>query len=760
MRKLMNSRVVVVFGATSRIGKATIERLAAQPHLGVTAIAAVEDPKEPRVKRLKQMTGCYVARCDFNDVSSMQRVVRNADAVLLIPALSESGTRFSKRVIDAVNNVGVTRLVIISSILATEDFWRPGGAPSASTAPNTSGYEAVEAHARNLSNNCVALRIPLLMETILYCREEILFANRFLSCFDSTTPVPCIAVRDVALAATEVLTQTKKKYNPTYCLANAEITCSTGEMERLFSQALGRKIKYHQVSEKRLTKILKEKGASELIAVNMIRYKNYLEGGSKETTAQQQPSTATGLTSRLGYTQDFRLLTKHSLMTPRHWLHENLTRFVRTPQNQMQLFVVGSGEGLFQEVERFIALQVTAPLAMPEPDVGEAAIPTATGVAQQSKATFCTIKSIPGHQKRQVANVSGQQSSPMTQLLNQLTSLDVVLFIPPLRLGAQECMDVLRVVVDAARRANVWGIVIVSSLFTGQAWKESINRMAEMEQFVERSGVPYAILRLPLFMEYFLALSTDNVRAARETAAAATSTSGADEEKQAEPEQKAARPQDQASWPHREQQAQSAVTEWTLLDRALASSPQYLISTTDAAKALVSMAYTFPIHRKKVRLMYTECQTMHEIETVLQRYSHRGAHIDFARIDAIYEEPGREFWRIAYWTRDHVKHFLETSVQLSGAPHPLEMSETFEELTECEPMTLEKWAQRNSKSYTPALAVSPGRGRRRTGPMTTEQAKPAIDTEQDKPKPEPETKVSGEKTSSVAQAASTEKAAY
>uniref|UniRef100_K3X315 NmrA-like domain-containing protein n=1 Tax=Globisporangium ultimum (strain ATCC 200006 / CBS 805.95 / DAOM BR144) TaxID=431595 RepID=K3X315_GLOUD len=742
MRKMMRSHVIVVFGATSRTGKATIEELTSQHKVTVTVVAAVENVKDARARRLKKATNCFLVKCNFGQPDSIQRVVRNADAVLLVPALSESGTRFSKRVIDAVHNEQVPRLVIISSILATNDFWQRQEAP-----PNTPdlGYEAVEAYARARLNNCVSLRTPMLMETIMYCREEIMFANRFYSCFDPGTAIPCIAVKDVAIAASAVLSNPMKKYETSYCLANALVKCSPRDIEQFLSKALGKHVKYHQISDDHLVHLLREKGATEYVAQSMVRLKNYLEVDRSadrsvpesekfEKTSALPAAAAASVDTKLsvarfGYTNDFRHLTNQELTTPTQWLEIHAKQFLRTPQNQMQLFVIGSGEGLFVEVERFLAHQVTAPTMDPIPDAGEAAIPTSGSGVQQSKVTFCTVKSAPPSAVAQQSNrnqrdlhyyqVAGLASSPMRELLKQLTSLDVVIYIPPLRLGPYACMEVTKSVVDAAGKANAWGIVVVSTIFIGQGWDDSVNRMGEMEKFIEKSGVPYVIVRFPLFMEYFLALSSGWSQS-MSSAEGVQPATDRDLQLGDESEEKRATEVDPTELQQqREQQiaagahsmdttaaATSESREWVLSDRSLPTSRQYLIAMTDAAKALVAIAYTFPLHRNRVRSLYTECKTMEEIEDVLQTYAYKHRRIDFSRIDGLHEEPEREFWKVAYWTKTHVKQFLECSVALSALNDPIPMSETFEDVTECLPISLEKWAHVNYKGYTRALTSS------------------------------------------------------
>jgi len=753
----MRSHVIVVFGATSRIGKATIEELTSQHKVTVTVVAAVENVKDARARRLKKSTKCFLAKCNFNDLTSIQRVVRNADAVLLVPALSESGTRFSKRVIDAIKQEQVPRLVMTSSILATNDFWlRHEVVPPETT---DLGYEAIEAHARQQLQNCVSLRIPPLMETVMYCHEEIMFANRFHSCFARETAIPCIAVKDVALAASRVLSQPMKKYESAYCLASAQVTCSPHEIEQLLSRALGKHVKYHQIPDERLVRLFREKGATEYVAHNMVRLKKYLEEEESNSSADLIVTTATTATTataaeveeredevlrkaapedkklsgaRFGYTTDFRQLTAQDPMLPTKWLDIHAKNFVRTPLDQMQLFVIGSGEGLFVEVERFLAYQVTAPTSAPVPNVGDAAIPTTSGSGvPQSKVTFCTIKSAPpaatttgstpasqstGEGQDHYFQVAGAAMAPMRELLKQLASQDVVVYIPPLRLGPHACMEVTKAVVDATAKANAWGIVVVSAIFTDRGKNDSVNRMGAMELLLENSGVPYVIVRLPLFMEYFLALSNcfyPRASSKSEPFAAARGYQG--EEGGVEYEEKPAAVTPTKPPRHATPAAPAAgepalstgsgdAEGWILSDRSLPASRQYLIAMTDAAKALVAVAYTFPLHRNRVRTLYTQCLTMAEIEMVLQSCAYKGRSIALSQVDGLHEEPGREFWKVSYWTKSHVKQFLECSVAQSTQDDPA--SEVFEEVTECQPITFDLWAHTKAKGYTHALAPS------------------------------------------------------
>ncbi|POM68168.1 Hypothetical protein PHPALM_15702, partial [Phytophthora palmivora] len=300
LRKLMRSRVIVVFGATSRIGRSTLEVLAAQEQVSVALVAAVESTKDPRVQRLKHATNCYLVQCNFahGGEDSLRRAVRNADAVLLVPALSESGVRFSRRVVDAAAAEQISRLVVISSILSAPELLarcrqehakeRPATEAVGSTPTEVAaleGYEAVEVHARNQlpePGRCVSLRIPLLMETLLYCRDELLFANRFIGCFRTDTHVPSISVRDVGYAAAEVLANPKRKYESVYRLTGGiGASCSPNELAHFLTGALGREIKYRKLRDTDFLRVMKEKHTPDQVAQGTVGLRIFLEEPSE-----------------------------------------------------------------------------------------------------------------------------------------------------------------------------------------------------------------------------------------------------------------------------------------------------------------------------------------------------------------------------------------------------------------------------------------------------------------------------------------------
>ncbi|OWZ08475.1 hypothetical protein PHMEG_00018977 [Phytophthora megakarya] len=731
LRKLMRSRVIVVFGATSRIGRSTLEVLAAQEQVSVALVAAVESTKDPRVQRLKQATSCYLVQCNFahGGEDSLRRAVRNADAVLLVSALSESGVLFSRRVIEAAAAEQISRLVVISSIFilsapellarcrqehaedqaATEAV---GATPVEVAA--LEGYEAVEVHARNQlpeQGRCVSLRIPLLMETLLYCRDELLFANRFVGCFDDDTHVPCISVRDVGYAAAEVLANPKRKYESVYRLTGGfSASCSPNELAHFLTRILGREIKYRRLNDANFLRVMKEKHTPDQVA----------QGTDDPPTLH--------LPDAFRSTSNFRLLTKRERMSPRQWLERHATAlFGRTPQNQVQLFVVGSGEALFVEVSKFVASQITAPSAFPPREVGESAIPTVlpgnhgVGSLQQAKVTLCTVKAAPESSGRSrvsgvplpptVYQLEGAPPYPMADLLKQLSSLDVVLLIPPLRLGVRACLDVVRAVVHAAVRAKAWGVVLVSSIFVDSPTSQHsaiVEQLEEIESCVKTSGISYTILRLPLFMEYFLALSHVDEGSG--------SIGSLEEEK--------------SDIPHAQEKQESTPSppspshmKWPLLEPSLASARMYLMSLEDGAKALVATAFTFPLHRGKTKELYTSSVTMTEVQRVLQRHANKARPVSLSRVDALGEQPGKEFWRVAFWPRAHTQQFLEyaveftkdvqtaaeTSAAVSGdidtTAMVLPVSQSFEDLTDIPALTLDQWAENNSKRYTQVLAA-------------------------------------------------------
>ena len=144
---------------------------------------------------------------------------------------------------------------------------------------------------------------------------------------------------------------------------------------------------------------------------------------------------------------------------------------------------------------------------------------------------------------------------------------------------------------------------------------------------------------------------------------------------------------------------------WMMNEKSLDTSLQYLISLQDAAAALAVIAFTFPAHRNRVHAIYTEVQTMDAIEKALKE-NVDAFEIDFSRVDALNEEEGREFWKIAYWTKNHMKQFLESSVEMTSHDQ-LPQTLSFEEIVGRSRMTLDTWAQKNRNCFTQSRHENP-----------------------------------------------------
>jgi uncharacterized protein YbjT (DUF2867 family) len=706
MRKMMRSRVIVVFGAMSRVGRATMHLLSTKHQMGITILAVCENIKSPHAKRLKKECGAFLVQCDFRNMDSIRRVIRHADAVFLNPTITESGTRFAKRLIDAIHTEDIGRLVLISSILATDDYWKQESTPN-------QGYESIEAHARSVLTDSVALRIPLLMDSILYCRDDILFGNKLFSCFDKHTAVPCIAVQDVATAAVEVLCDTTRTFNATYCLASSMVTCSPNQASQMLSTRLNRQIQYNQVPDDKYLQRLHDKGLSDQIGLYTIRLRNYLEAGGVVSSSTS--------THDVGLAEDYRLITHKQLTSPATWLNEHLQSFMRTPQNTIQLFIVGAGDALYTKVERLIADKIISPestLQSNEELIGAGAGAGSASGAQGippagpnvstgsgfSKTTFCTLKA--GTQKVKQRSRQEHGRPPMDALLDQLGSLDVILLIPPICFRASECEECVARVIEAAKKANVWGIVYVSSIFTDNIWNDRINLLQKMEKMVMESGVSYTIVRLPIFMEYFLALCyPPNDKESRRPAQQDQTERNPEEPELEEKPSAYSSTQGRLKEPTgtlrlgREPEEEPELgLEWFLYDKSLDTSPQYLMSLDDAALALIAISYTFPMHQNLVRVLYSDMKTMREIDALLYHYVKK-FEIKLGEVDGLKEENKREFWKIAYWTHRHMKQFFECEVELNPPEH-IGTTVTFEELLGHPPMPMDIWVQRNANCFT------------------------------------------------------------
>nr|CCA17268.1 conserved hypothetical protein [Albugo laibachii Nc14] len=691
---------IVIFGASCPLGSATIRDLASRYKKQFRIIAAVENTHDDSLLKLKEYYTLQIKHCDFNDVESLRGVVRDAKAVLLIPMMSADGVTFSKRVIDAVEKKNSIRWVVLISSLLTISGGEDTGdhadnqEESSSMQVDSGAFEEIEAYAQRATLRSqsgirsVSLRIPVIMETLVVGRDEIIYARRFESIFGQDQVIPFITLNDIARVASDVLTKPRStRFEQVYSLASKESLVTPREIVDAIGREISQDLSYRQISPERMKNAFKRKRISEQIALSLIQFHKLLR--QKEKSWQDE----------MLYTH-FEKITGRRMTSAKEWIQSNISSFIRTPQNQLQLFMIGAIDPVFSQTEKFVSRLTRASI------VSSNASPDT-----MSRTAFCALKSLSTTSHKTSTKVDALthfDPSELDRLLGQLTANDVVLFVPPLHHDIADCEKILQRLFTAIKKTGAWGLVVMSSIYAGCAPNKKMTDLVDMEKLIERSDIPYAIVRVPMFMEFFLTVHRNEADLKENKG---SNNNDQDNQSNQKWDAKTLHEPVLSSGEHSAEGRRSLTSgsrthsRWNLLSWSLESSRQYLISIEDAVKFMVAIAYTFPLHHYSTYSIYTEALTMKEIEGVLQKYASRKYKIDFSEVEAIQAEGTS--WEMLYWTEEYTKAFLESSVILSTDP-PIPRELSFQDVVSdiAEPETLDRWAKKHSRLYSHTLGYS------------------------------------------------------
>jgi len=225
-----NKEIIVVTGATGNIGKPVVEQL-------------IEKGYAPRVVVRKRETnadwdadGVEQHIADLNDVESLAEAFAGADRIFSVSPLVENLVELGKITVEAAKRAGVKHIVRSSALGADVD------------APIVLGrwHGAVEKIIEDSGIAFTVVQPASFFQNYLRYADTIKTQNAFYAPLGDGK-VSLIDARDIAAVAVAALTENEhggKKYAVTggESLSNADIA-------RIFSEVLGREIKYVDVPE-------------------------------------------------------------------------------------------------------------------------------------------------------------------------------------------------------------------------------------------------------------------------------------------------------------------------------------------------------------------------------------------------------------------------------------------------------------------------------------------------------------------------------
>ena len=232
----MNTKLILVTGATGQQGGAVARHLLKQPGFAVRAFA--RDSSKPAARALAH-AGAELFQGNLDDPASIRRAFEGAWGAFSVQNFMEAGhdgeIRHGKAVTDAAKAAGVQHLVYTSV----------AGADKKTGLPHFESKWQIEQHVAHSGLSYTILRPAFFMQNWYnYLREPILNGTLPLP-LDPQTRLQQISTEDIGAIAARVFENPAKWSGRTIELAAEDLTMQ--RVAETLSAALGRTVKYVQV---------------------------------------------------------------------------------------------------------------------------------------------------------------------------------------------------------------------------------------------------------------------------------------------------------------------------------------------------------------------------------------------------------------------------------------------------------------------------------------------------------------------------------
>jgi uncharacterized protein YbjT (DUF2867 family) len=232
----MNTKRILVTGATGQQGGAVARQLFKQPGFAVRALT--RDTAKPAARTLAE-SGAEVVRGDLDDSLAVKRALEGVYGVFSVQNFMEAGyegeIRQGKALADAARAAGVEHFVYSSVVSADRR----------TSLPHFESKWEIEQHIGQIGLRCTILRPAFFMQNWhSYMREPILQGTVPLP-LNPQTPLQQISVEDIGAFAAMAFRDPAKWSGRTVELAGEELTML--RVAELLTQILGRRVNYVQV---------------------------------------------------------------------------------------------------------------------------------------------------------------------------------------------------------------------------------------------------------------------------------------------------------------------------------------------------------------------------------------------------------------------------------------------------------------------------------------------------------------------------------
>ena len=254
--------VVFVIGASGNIGSATVSALAAKYADKVEIRAGVRNPD--KAPESIKAPGVTIVQAVMGEKEKLKEIFKGVDALFIVTPGVKERASLTTLTAEAAKEAGVKFLMVIS------------GRPS----PNTflgKQLQEVEDNVIKVGVPHCFIYLPFFMEVNWRRRKTIVGQSAFYASLPPNTPNIYVVIEDAGKATAAILADYTKHEGKSYditsdCFTNAELAAA-------FTEALGKEVKYVQVSLEATKQRMMSKGFPEWLAEALLEQNKSIEDG-------------------------------------------------------------------------------------------------------------------------------------------------------------------------------------------------------------------------------------------------------------------------------------------------------------------------------------------------------------------------------------------------------------------------------------------------------------------------------------------------
>ena len=229
----MPKPVVFVIGASGNVGAATVTALSSKYADKVEIRAGVRNPES--ADKLKGLSGVTLVAADMGgDRDKLVSTLKGVDAVFIVTPGTKDRAELAIAAAEAARDAGVKFLLVVS--VPTADL------------PDTifgAQFAKLESTISDLGVTYAFLRLPHFIDNFWGFKDTIKSQSTFYGAIDPAKPFTPVLASDAGNAAAAILSDPTAHANRTYNIVSDKLIF--GEVAAIFSEALGRQVRYVQV---------------------------------------------------------------------------------------------------------------------------------------------------------------------------------------------------------------------------------------------------------------------------------------------------------------------------------------------------------------------------------------------------------------------------------------------------------------------------------------------------------------------------------